>query len=106
MEKRKSLRINKKLEVRFQTLTEYTAITNDISETGLFIKTNMAIKPGSIINLKLNLPDAQELFLAGKIIRSIKAPPGIFSPVKSSGVGVELIDPPKSYINYLNSLRE
>jgi len=106
MEKRKSPRINKRLEIKFQTATDYTAITNDLSETGLFIRTNKAINPGTIIDLKLNLPNAQELFLTGKIIRNIKALPGIFNPLKSSGLGVQLIDPPDSYISYLNSIRE
>jgi len=106
MERRKSPRINKRLEIKFQTVTEYTAITNDLSETGLFIRTNKAISTGSIVDLKLNLPNSQELFLTGKIIRSIKALPGIFNPLKSSGLGVQLINPPASYISYLNSIRE
>jgi Tfp pilus assembly protein PilZ len=104
MEKRCENRIIKRLEVKFQTEVENTAITSDLSESGLFIRTNRGISPGTVINLKLNLPNAQELALIGKVIRSMKSMPGLIGESKS-GMGIHLINPPESYISYVQSIR-
>jgi Tfp pilus assembly protein PilZ len=104
MERRRSERITKRLEVKYWTNEENTAITNDLSETGLFIRTNRGMKPGSSIDLKLNLPNSQELFLSGRVVRSMKSLPGLVGDSKS-GMGIELIEPPPEYIDYVRSLR-
>lgn len=103
MEKRQATRIVKRLEVKYQIEVENTAITSDLSEIGIFIRTNRGIEPGSVINIKLNLPNAQELFLEGKVVRSRKILPGLVGESKS-GMGIQLINPPDNYINYVHSL--
>ncbi len=104
MEKRKSPRVMKRLEVKFQTKSENTVITDDLSETGLFVRTTKGINPGYSVDLKLNLPNSQQLFLSGRVVRNIKSYPG---PVgtSNSGMGIELINPPSDYINYVQTLR-
>ncbi len=104
MDKRKSQRVIKRLEIKFQTEAEHTAITNDLSETGVFVKTTKGVQPGNIIDLRLNLPNSQELFLSGRIVRNIKSLPALVGNSKS-GMGIELIDPPLDYINYVHSIR-
>lgn len=103
MERRKASRVAKKLEVKFQTPVEKTAITNDLSETGMFIKTNMGITSGSVVNFKLNLPNSQELILTGKVTRCVRTMLGLVCESKN-GMGIQLIDPPNNYINYVQSL--
>ena len=106
MEKRSGDRVIKRLEVKFQVnaSVENTAITSDLSESGLFVRTNRGINHGDVINLKLNLPNAQELALVGKVVRSMKSVPGLVGESKS-GIGIHLINPPDSYINYVHSIR-
>ncbi|OGP65818.1 MAG: hypothetical protein A3K22_04440 [Deltaproteobacteria bacterium RBG_16_42_7] len=104
MDKRKSLRVVKRLEVKFTIEAENTAITNDLSETGLFVKTNKGIEPGRAIDLKLTLPNSQELFLSGRIVRNIKSLPALVGNSKS-GMGIQLIEPPLDYIQYIQSIR-
>lgn len=104
MERRKSERVVKRLEVKFQTAVENTAITNDLSETGMFINTNKGVPPGSILNIKLNLPNSQELFLTGKVVRSMRSTSGLIGEMKS-GMGIQLINPPENYIDYIQSIR-
>jgi Tfp pilus assembly protein PilZ len=104
MEKRRAQRVIKRLEVKFQTSVEHTAITSDLSENGLFIRTNRGVKPGSVLDLKLNLPNSQELYLSGRVVRSMKSIPGLVGYSKS-GMGIELINPPADYINYVGSIR-
>jgi len=104
MERRGAQRAIKRLEVRFHTNTDNTAITSDLSEIGLFITTNRRVSPGTVIDLKLNLPNAQELALVGKVARSVKSMPGLVGESKS-GMGIQLINPPQSYIDYVQSIR-
>ncbi len=104
MDKRKTGRVAKRLEVKFQSPVEKTAITNDLSETGIFIKTtNMGVTEGSIISFKMNLPNTQEIPLTGRVARSIRTMLGLIGESKS-GIGVHLVDPPENYVNYVQSL--
>ncbi|MBI4698226.1 MAG: PilZ domain-containing protein [Nitrospirae bacterium] len=104
MDKRKSSRISKKLEVRYQSEVENTAITSDLSEAGIFIKTNKGMDTGNLINLRLNLPNSQELFLRGHVVRNTKSLP-ISNGNSNNGMGIQLIDPPKDYVVYVQSIR-
>lgn len=111
MEKRQSPRAVKRLEVKFHTSAENTAITSDLSETGMFIRTSRGVTPGSILNLRLNLPnlsaqqkaEQQEIFLTGKVVRSMKSVPGLVG-VSKSGMGIQLISPSDEYREYVRSL--
>lgn len=103
MERRKTGRVAKRLEVKFQSPVEKTAITNDLSETGIFIKTNMGVAEGNIINFKVNLPNTQELYLTGTVARSVRTMLGLIGESKS-GIGVQLVNPPENYVNYVQSL--
>lgn len=102
-EKRIAERIFKRLEVQFSTMVENTAITSNISKTGLFIRTNRGLAEGSTLNIKLNLPDSKELEVKGKVVRSSKTIPGLMGQSKS-GMGIHLISPPVEYVDYVQSL--
>ncbi len=104
MDKRKSRRVIKRLEIKFQAEVERTAITSDLSETGVFVRTTKGVQPGNIIDFRLNLPNSQELFLSGRVVRNIKSLPALVGNSKS-GMGIQLIDPPLDYINYVQSVR-
>ncbi|GBE04925.1 MAG TPA: hypothetical protein ENG80_00220 [Nitrospirae bacterium] len=102
-EKRVSERVFKRLEVQFRTIVENTAITSNLSESGLFIRTKRGIPMGSILDIKLNLPGLKEIHLTGKVVRSMKTVAGLLGESKS-GMGVHLIDPPADYTDYVQSL--
>lgn len=103
MEKRDKERVIKRLEVRFMTSVENTAITSNLSESGIFIRTKRGIAPGSVLDIKLNLPGSQALVLKGKVVRSMSSVSGLIGEAKS-GIGVQLISPPSEYISYVRSL--
>ena len=103
MEKRKKSRVVRKLEVKFHSPVEKTAITSDLSESGIFIKTNMGVNSGNIITFKLNLPNSQELNLTGIVTRTVRTMLGLIGETKS-GIGVKLMNPPDNYINYVQSI--
>ncbi|MEF9475232.1 MAG: PilZ domain-containing protein [Candidatus Mariimomonas ferrooxydans] len=103
MEKQRANRVFKKLEVKFETKGENTAITSNLSETGIFISTKRSVTPGSVLNIKLNRPKAQSLALKGKVIRKMDSMSGLTGEAKS-GIGIQLISPPHDYIDYVHSL--
>ncbi|MBI5409342.1 MAG: PilZ domain-containing protein [Nitrospirae bacterium] len=102
-EKRKAVRVSKRLEVKFHSTSENTAITNDLSAKGLFITTSKGMDPGNAIDIKLHLPNSEALFIKGRVIRNIKAATGLNNGAQS-GMGIELINPPEDFINYIQSL--
>jgi hypothetical protein len=104
-EKRRTVRVAKRLEVKFSAAAENTAITNDLSGNGMFITTCKGIDPGNVIDIRLNLPNTEVLSMRARVVRNIKA--GTRSNVeKQNGMGVELITPPANYLSYIQSLLE
>ncbi len=103
MEKQRANRVFKKLEVKFITSSENTAITSNLSETGIFISTRRGVTPSNVLNIKLNLPNAQSLALKGKVVRKMNLMTGQAGEAES-GMGIQLISPPHDYIDYVHSL--
>ena len=102
-EKRRTYRVAKRLEVKFHSTAENTAITNDLSKNGLFITTSKGVDPGNDIDIKLHLPNSDALFIKGRVVRNMKATPGVNNGAHV-GMGIELINPPEDFINYMQSL--
>ncbi len=103
MEEQRANRVFKKLEVKFENIGENTAITRNLSETGIFISTKRGVTPGSVLNIKLNLPKALSLALKGKVVRKMNSMTGQAGEAES-GMGIQLISPPHDYIDYVHSL--
>jgi Tfp pilus assembly protein PilZ len=102
-EKRRTYRVAKRLEVKFHSTAENTAITNDLSKNGLFITTSKVMDPGHDIDIKLHLPNSDALFIKGRVVRNMKTTPGVNNGAQV-GMGIELINPPQDFINYMQSL--
>jgi hypothetical protein len=102
-DKRKADRASKKLEVHYITGADQTAITSNISETGIFIITNNKVAPGTVLDLTLHLPGLQNFSLKGRVVRNKYTAPALVGEA-TSGLGVELMKPPQEYINYIRSL--
>ena len=103
-EKRRAVRVEKRLEIKFNSPVENTAITNDLSENGMFITTCKGLDPGNTIDIRLNLPNAEPLSMKGKVIRNIKKTGPSGNSGKQNGMGVEIITPPHNYVSYIQSL--
>jgi hypothetical protein len=96
-------RFTKRLEVRFSSGgMSFTGISSNLSESGLFIRTNRGFAPDTIIDIELVMPDGKTSSLKGRVRRTIKTP---MSTLKN-GMGVELIEKDTAYINYLKSFAE
>jgi Tfp pilus assembly protein PilZ len=105
MEKQQRTRRTKRIEVRFgpERPTDL-GFTIDVSETGLFVKTNTVYPPDTRLVLELSLPDRRVLPLRGRVMWAKRLPPQLARLLRKAGMGIELIDPPPEYLNLIQLL--
>jgi ribosomal protein S27E/Tfp pilus assembly protein PilZ len=98
--KRKFDRFIRRLETEFSVGDkQYRAISSDFSVGGLFVRTNHAFEPETIIVLTVYLPDGSISKLKGMVRRAYKTP-GV---AMKNGMGVELIEKDECYLNFIRS---
>ena len=96
-------RFTKRLEARFSSGgMSFAGISSNLSESGLFIRTNRGFAPDTAIDIEMVMPDGKISSLKGLVRRTIKTP---MSTLKN-GMGVELIEKDAAYINFLKSFTE
>jgi hypothetical protein len=96
-------RFTKRLEVTFRSGEfNYRGILSNISENGIFIRTNRGLAPGTTLDIELLLPERKVSFLKGIVRRTIKTP---FSNMKN-GMGVELTDKDSLFMNFVKQIQE
>lgn len=90
-EKRFDKRVRRRFALRFGT-DEATrlAFTEDISPTGMFIKTVNIAAPGSKLVVTLILQDDQVVTLEGRVMWAKRVPPQMIRLVKKSGLGLKI----------------
>jgi len=66
------------------------AFTEDISSTGLFIKTANVYNPGAVITIELVLDDSTAVRLEAQVMWAKKVPPQLIHLTKKSGMGVKI----------------
>ncbi len=95
-------RFTKRLEARFSSGgMSFTGISSNLSESGLFIRTNRGFAPDTAIDIEMVMPDGKISSLKGLVRRTIKTPLS-----SKNGMGVELIEKDAAYINFLKSFTE
>ena len=91
-DKRYIRRIRKRLQIRFGVdEPARVAFTEDVSMTGMFIRTPHVIPPNSRIAIEIMLPDGSRLELEGRVMWAKKVPANLFHLVKKSGMGVRFL---------------
>ena len=100
MSKRKHDRFVRRLETEFSGEGKnYRGISSDLSRSGLFIRTNHAFAPGTIIDILIHLPDGTSSKLKGTVRRALKT-----SVVSlKNGMGIELIEKDGFYAKFLDT---
>ncbi len=101
MSERKHDRFVRRLETEFSGEGKnYRGISSDLSRSGLFIRTNHAFRPGTVIDIVMHLPDGNSSRLKGIVRRALKT--SIAS--MKNGMGVELIERDDFYTKILDAL--
>jgi len=99
-EKRRYRRFRKRLEVKFSPGGKsFTGISSDLSEYGIFIRTQKGLAPGTLIYIDLVLPDGKVSFLKGIVKRTLKT--SILS--LKNGMGVEIIEKDDIFNDFIKS---
>ncbi len=98
MSKRRHQRFVRRLETEFSADGKnYRSISSDLSCSGLFIRTNHAFAPGTILDIVIHLPDGTSSRLKGKVRRALKTP----TVSLKNGMGIELIEKDTLYSKFM-----
>jgi len=102
MDKRKDMRLSMKLYTKL-TADSFVSwgLLSDVSENGLFIKSNRDFTMGEAIDIELFMPDNNNSLLKGVIRRKIELP----DSHRKYGLGIELIEKDIVYRYFLKSLK-
>jgi hypothetical protein len=91
-EKRRAKRYLKRLKLRYGPENAVRlAFTEEISFTGLFIKTHYVMKPGSIITIELYYSEDMKISIEGRVMWAKRVPAPLLNQVKKAGMGVKII---------------
>lgn len=94
-------RFTKRLQVKFSSgEITFTGILSNLSENGLFIRTNRGFSPGTNIDIELVMPDGTSSFLRGIVRWASKIP---LTSIKN-GMGVELLEQDTAFKNLLKTI--
>jgi len=104
-DKRKTGRIIKRLQAKLLCDgEERSGISSNFSLTGLFIKSRKKFKPGTHVNITLDLGNNQKISLRGEIVRIKSSDNTSIFDKFSQGMGIKLNDTPQEYIEFLKVL--
>jgi Tfp pilus assembly protein PilZ len=83
-------RLKKRITVRFgEEEAEKLAFTEDVSRTGIFIKTTQVVHPGRNLKVAFEL-DQGMVKMEGKVVWAKKVPPTMIQRVKKCGMGIRI----------------
>ena len=86
----------------------YHAISRDFALNGLFIVTDSPRAPGTLLEIKIHLPNGSISRLVGKVMRFFRTFRGndMGMPVQEAedGMGVEIIEKDMNYLHFIRSL--
>lgn len=95
-------RFTKRLEVKFSAGGDtYKGRLSNLSQGGLFIRTNRGFAPGTTIDIELVLPDGTISFLKGIVRWAEKTHLAV-----KNGMGIELMEQDTAYMNFIKAFHE
>jgi len=80
-----------------------TGFTQDVSPTGIFVRSERIPKIGAVLTMQLLLPGSERLRLRGTVVRSHRLPQNLRA-VLPSGFGLRLTEAPEEYFHLMASL--
>jgi hypothetical protein len=93
-------RFTKRLEVTFSSGgTSFKGILSNISQNGVFIRTNRGFAPGTTVDIQVVMPDNSISHLAGIVRRTVKTP----LTAMKNGMGVELTKKDLLFTNFMKA---
>ncbi|HEY7114723.1 MAG TPA: PilZ domain-containing protein [Thermoanaerobaculia bacterium] len=103
-DKRKFPRVKRRLVFEFHLAGgAYYGFTYNLSPLGVFVRSIRIPNLGTSLEAELHLPDGKRIPLAGKVVRSYRAPTALARLVPS-GFGLALTSSPEEYFQFLGTL--
>lgn len=100
-EKRKHPRFMKRLAMKFQVNHQiFMGMSGNLSEWGIFVKTNRDFAVGSPVEIELLLPCRQTAFLKGIVKRTSTT----HLPSVKNGIGIQIIESDKSFMDFVKAM--
>jgi type IV pilus assembly protein PilZ len=95
------------IQYRFDTLEDFLAeYSTDISQGGMFIRTDEPHDEGSLVYLQFYLRDGAKLIEGlGKVVRTIRPDPSGATPV-TPGMGIEFVNFDEPSMNLIQQIVE
>ena len=101
MDRRKQPRFVKRLETRIiSDHISFCSISSDLSESGLFIRTNRGLSIDTPVEIELSLPGNKASLLKGIVRRTTRT--GISS--MKNGMGIEITDKDETFIDFIKAI--
>ncbi len=98
MSKRRHKRYTKRIETEFSSGDMiFRGISSDLSEQGLFIRTQHGFVPGITVNIQLMLPDGSTAHLKGVVRRTVKT----HLHLVKNGMGIEINESDSNYVRFV-----
>jgi len=96
---RASPRAKRRLMVKYGTeKADRTAFTGDVSESGLFLRTNAVLAPGTVVQVEIEFPE-RKWSLWGRVAWAKKVPAQL-AHVIPCGMGIEFVEPPPDWSDF------
>lgn len=98
-EKRDVHRTRRRVRVRYGVeRLEKTAFTQNVSEGGLFLRTNQVFAPGTVLQIEVEFSD-RKFSLWARVAWAKQVPPQL-AHVVECGMGLSLIEPPPEWVQF------
>ena len=96
---RKQNRARKRLMVRYGEETpDRTAFTQNLSDGGMYVKTNNVLPPGTEVTLEIQTDEGT--FVLQGVIAWAKRVPANLAHLLHAGMGIRLTQPPRAWIEF------
>ncbi len=106
MERRAFERINKKLQVKFWSGgINYTGITTNVSENGMFVGTKKELLTGALLDLEVILPNGDSIRVPVKVKRTMKTADSYNYNIYENGLGVQLASEHPRYEKFIKNFK-
>jgi hypothetical protein len=81
--------------------SRYSGISIDVSASGLFIQTNLKPSPGSMVEIRIQLPGIDKpVAMEARVARNKNVPPELLT-IAHGGIGLALVQPGDRYLDFI-----
>ena len=99
VEKRRSVRVPSQLPVRYGYVTvDRSAVAENVSEGGLYIRTNQVLAVGSQIAMEIEFPE-RTVVHTGEVLWAIRVPEHL-AQTMVCGMGIRFVDTVPDWIEF------